>query len=537
MIFWRRLIQALAFGLFIWLLAGAIYGLWIPLADHFFLSLDPSLTAATLLAARALPPALITGLIVIGLAPVVGRAFCGYICPLGATLDVTDRLISPGRSKPRPGLAKLRPGGRWLLALTIGSALIGVSLVFVASPLSLATRFYGLLVHGLAARLADLGLEAVRPLGQTLDWTGLTMAQFRPPRYATLTFIALLFGLILAAARLAPRFWCRYLCPSGALLGLLSFRPLFRRRVSSACTECGRCLRACPMGAIEPDFKTTRHQDCLLCLRCQAVCPEGAVGFTPAREETAGATAFSLERRGFLYSGLAGAGMALVGRAGLASPFAPSGTGPAAPIRPPAALPEPEFLSRCVRCGLCSAVCPTNTLQPIWLGSGFTALFSPAVTPRQGACDPHCHRCAEVCPVEAIRPIGTEERVWAKIGTAVIDRHRCLAWEQDKKCMVCDEVCPYGAIEFSRQPGLKVAAPEVIESKCAGCGYCQRHCPVEGRAAIEVWPTEALRPASGSLSDLARRRGLSLTLRPPGGYAAPREKGKKDGLPPGITLD
>ncbi len=59
-----------------------------------------------------------------------------------------------------------------------------------------------------------------------------------------------IFGAVIALGRLAPRFWCRYLCPLGALLSLVSPLGLFRRRVSAECNRCMACQKACPMGAI-----------------------------------------------------------------------------------------------------------------------------------------------------------------------------------------------------------------------------------------------------------------------------------------------
>jgi len=75
--------------------------------------------------------------------------------------------------------------------------------------------------------------------------------------------------------------------------------------------------------------------------------------------------------------------------------------------------------------------------------------------------------CGEVCPTDAIRKLSPDERIWAKTGTAIIFRRKCLAWEQQKSCMVCDEVCRYKAVEFRKEPGNPVPVPQVREEKCA----------------------------------------------------------------------
>jgi ferredoxin len=100
----------------------------------------------------------------------------------------------------------------------------------------------------------------------------------------------------------------------------------------------------------------------------------------------------------------------------------------------------------------------------------------------------------------------------------MINRQKCLAWEQQKPCMVCDEVCPFKAVEFRRIEGNPVTVPEVNEKKCAGCGYCEHYCPVQNQAAIFVTPNGALRLTEGSYEKQARLQGLELTIRPKDEY-------------------
>ena len=288
------------------------------------------------------------------------------------------------------------------------------------------------------------------------------------------------------------------------------------------------------MDAIPENPLATRHQECLVCRTCQEVCPVAAVSFAPEKKKKGFALpGVALERRGFLLAGMGGLALGLTGRTGLHAALAPEGPGRVNPpglIRPPAALPEGQFLAQCVRCGECVAACPTNTLQPLWFQAGFFGLFSPAQNLRRGPCDPRCRVCAQVCPTGAVRLVETAQRVWAKTGTAVIDRQRCLAWEQDRKCLVCDEVCPFNAVEFRREEGLSVTVPHVIEDRCAGCGFCEHHCPVQNRAAITVTAQGALRLKAGSFEEEARSRGLSLSLREESGPASPG-RGNPGGYP------
>jgi ferredoxin len=102
-----------------------------------------------------------------------------------------------------------------------------------------------------------------------------------------------------------------------------------------------------------------------------------------------------------------------------------------------------------------------------------------------------------------------EERKHAKMGTAELIRDRCLVWEQDKLCLICDEQCPYDAIEFRVVDGFR--RPFVLENRCNGCGVCENKCPVQGEAAIIVTPIAALRLAEGSYIEVSDRLGYEFS--------------------------
>lgn len=568
----QRIVQGLSLTLFLLALVCSPHPLLSLWPTDGFLRMDPIVCLGTLVADRSLPPLVwIAGLILL-LSIVLGRFFCAYLCPMGASIDLTDhllraqresrkrRLVEDQRGHTKPLYIPARRFKYKVLLFILGAGILGVSFVFIASPLSLITRFYGLIIYPVCAFLADVGLTALRPVADRMDLTTMAYAVVKVPRYDLqwMTLITLL--LIFAGGLWAPRFWCRCLCPSGAVLAIFGSHAIMRRQVSPDCTQCGLCARICPMQAVgsgseaigATDAYLTNHAECIACQACVRECPTRAISFAYGRDSCKGRSdrspeKISVGRRQILGAGLSGAVAAIITFTGLKSPHSDPGPGSIihpAVIRPPGAVPENAFLARCVRCGECIQACPTNSLQPLGLAAGLSAVFSPVITPRRGPCDPGCNACGQVCPTGAIPPLPMMEKLRAKVGTARIFRQKCLAWELQKKCLICDEVCPFDAIEFRMLPGNPIAVPFVNENKCAGCGFCEHYCPIRAIPAIMVEPMLALRLSGGSYRVAARERGYSLELGPKTGFRPSVENGPQkmvpasldeNGLPPGFT--
>ena len=540
----RPIIQLLSLLAFLFLLASAVNSGIELVAPDLYLRMDPILVLGSALSGRVFIFTFIPAVIVIIFTILSGRIFCGYICPMGITIDCSDRVLNLKKKKGtgRDNLYKLK---YFLLFFIIGAGILSVSAVFFGSPLSLITRFYALLIYPILALLSQIGLSLIQPVAEHFEMYGIMYADIAAPRYSTLFFILLFFAGIFAAGKINTRFWCRYLCPSGAVLAIFSRGSLVKRAVSDACTKCGKCVRACPMGAIEKESPgNTAFAECIGCLTCKNVCPEKAVNFNIKGAERKNIPDFIPERRTLLYSGVSGVIFASVNLSGLGSLYGKPGVGRVSPkglVRPPGSRPEDNFLALCVRCGECMASCPNNALQPIWFEAGSEGLFSPGLVPKRGACSPDCNNCGSVCPTEAIRLLEIPERRWAKAGTARVMREMCLAWEHQKRCMVCDEVCPYSAVKFRDEPGNPVPVPEVLEDRCAGCGFCEYHCPVQNQSAIIVTPMGALRLNEGSFMEQGKSQGLNISLahkgkkEQAGGTGYPYETSKgSEGYAPGF---
>jgi MauM/NapG family ferredoxin protein len=512
-------------------------------------------------ASRAFIPKLSWVLVVIGLALLFGRVFCGYICPMGTTIDIADRLNGRNRKGRRENA--FETSGRYrclkyLFLIAVGvSALCGIGYHFLFSPLSLITRFYSFVLYPIVLMLSNLFLGIFRPVFPLLGLDGLSFMTYKVPLFDTNLFVLCLVLLILLLGSVQSRFWCRNLCPAGAILALCSLRPVFRRVVSDHCTQCARCVRTCPTGAISEDFRTTAHSECITCLQCQEVCPEKAVSFRTRGKAPAPVPEVDLSRRKALFAGLAGATTAAVTMTHLHhlhSGVDPRALRSAKLIRPPGALPEAMFQARCVRCGESVKACLTNTLQLVWLEAGISGLWTPKITARLAGCEQNCNICGHVCPTGAIRSLDLEDKSYAKIGTARVIATRCIAWEQNKRCLICDEICPYNAISSQFVAGHTVTVPVIDENRCNGCGYCENKCPVIGESAIVVEPLGEVRLASGSYQEKARELGLVFHAKPgmedhfilnapeqpgqQGGKAYPSEPSRDgSGLPAGFIVD
>ena len=234
------------------------------------------------------------------------------------------------------------------------------------------------------------------------------------------------------------------------------------------------------------------------------MCPVDAIAYPINRPRAGQPLEVDLSRRSVLIAGASGAALALSAGTSLAH-----GARDDLILRPPGALPEPLYLAACIRCGECVKSCVTNTLQPDGFTRGLSGLWVPRHQMRQAGCEQHCNVCGQVCPTGAIRPLDLEEKRCAKIGTSVILKEKCIAWEQDRLCLVCDECCPYNAIIFKTVDGRP--RPVVIEDRCNGCGWCEHKCPVEGGVG-DCCETAGPNPPGdqGSYQEEARRFGPLL---------------------------
>jgi MauM/NapG family ferredoxin protein len=466
---------------------------------NLFLRLDPLTIFAQLLSSKIFLVSSSLAILVVILTITAGRAWCGWLCPLGTTLDI----LTPRRKKfdetkaPRPSWRKVKYG---ILLTTLVAALFGNLTLLILDPLTILLRTLTVSVLPSIDHLTSNVERSLSAVPILQDPVSSFDALIRPSILPNLSIYyrdAILFAIVflgvVALNWIAPRFWCRYLCPLGAMLGLISKVAIFRRTVGEDCKDCRICSARCPTGTIDADKGyASDPSECTLCLECLEQCPRSSIKLTPGFKPAAWQK-YDPSRRQMLVSiGAAIAGIALFNsdvNAFRDSNFL---------IRPPGAR-ENDLLAKCIRCGECVRSCPFGALQPARLESGLEGMWSPLVVPRIGPCDYGCNACGQVCPVQAIPPLSLDEKRQKVIGRAYIDQNRCIAWADHKDCIVCEEMCPVSekavrltktAITRSDGTTATIQLPSVQRDLCIGCGICEYKCPVNGEAAIRVYVPE-----------------------------------------------
>jgi polyferredoxin len=501
----RRICQGFFFVLFLWFCGVTTLGdQWWQLRGwpvNWMIQLDPLVGLATLLSTRTVYAGLLWGLVTIVLTIILGRFFCGWICPFGSIHQFIGFLAKRKRSIPEKiKLNRYHPGQSikyWILIflLTVSALELAIDvirlpetnrllfvilvltvltwmilkavrqtrvnpkktgvvfLIFIAIWLLLSTLFNG---YQTSAASLQIGLLDPIPLVyRSINLVILPLADRSSVSISTLPraydgtwLIAAIFLSAVLLNLAIPRFYCRFICPTGALFGILSRLAIWRvGKTKNECTDCHLCEKNCE-GACSPTAQI-RINECILCMNCLNECRHHLMTYQIPPSASGEILAPDLSRRQFLASAVSGAAaipmLRVSGHLG--------GNWNPALVRPPGALPEKAFLSRCIKCGQCMRICPTNVIHPAGIQGGLEGLWTPVLNFRIGTsgCQLNCIACGNICPTAAIRPISIDERLGRnryaeqgpiKIGTAFVDRGRCLPWAMDKPCIVCQENCP-----------------------------------------------------------------------------------------------
>ncbi len=494
---WRKIGQSLFFLLFLVLFIKTDYsGIdelnW---AVNLLFRIDPFLAFAAMLAAKTLIALMLPALVTLGLTLLFGRFFCSWVCPMGALIDASRRLFRPAVTLPEQGRLQIK---YYLLLFLLTAACFGLPLAGYLDPFSLLVRGFTFAVHPsldhATTTLFTWTYQQAPPWINELTEPVYALLKryvlpFSDKVYGVSVLSLLLLLTVLGLSWVESRFFCRKVCPLGALLALVARFSLLRLTGGTAeCGQCRQCRSVCPMAAID-ETRTIAPAECTLCLDCLTHCPRSRIHYGMKRLES-GRQAPDLSRRALVASLAAGALAPLVlptrPHARHADPML---------IRPPGALAEKEFLGQCVRCGECMKVCIGNALHATWLEAGLEGIFTPRLIGRIGYCEYNCTLCGQVCPTGAIQRLDKAKKQSFVIGRAHFDKNRCLPYAAGVPCIVCEEHCPtpdkaikFREVEIENNKGERVSVrqPYVIEHLCIGCGICENKCPISGSAAVLV---------------------------------------------------
>ncbi|RPJ16335.1 MAG: 4Fe-4S binding protein [Desulfobacteraceae bacterium] len=501
----RRISQAFFFIITVWFCAVTASGTeWWQLRGwpvNWIIELDPLAGLGILLATHSIYSGLIWSLVTIVLTILLGRFFCGWLCPFGTlhqfTGYIANREKTPAKKAEKnsyksaqilkyifliflltaaipdllvfiSGFSTAKPVIFWVLVAII------IILLIILSVFEIFTKPKKIIISFLLASVF-IALLSVLPQTSRILSSSLQTGLLDPIplfyRSVNLIFIPLLDGSLFSLSKIPrfyegtwligavflaavlmnlyiPRFYCRFICPLGALFGLLGRYAIWRiGKSEDKCPDCLMCEKDCE-GACSPSSKI-RASECVLCMNCLHTCPHDLIGYRTqisASGETATPDLTKRRLVGSVLSGIIAVPMIRLNGSAVK-------TQNPRLIRPPGAVDEPAFLSRCIKCGQCMKVCPTNVIQPGLSEAGIEGLWSPVLDFKIGTsgCQLNCIACGHICPTSAIRPLRLDEKTGKnefssagpiRIGTAFVDHGRCLPWAMDKPCIVCQENCP-----------------------------------------------------------------------------------------------
>ena len=411
---------------------------------------------------------------------IFGRVYCSFLCPLGTLQDMVIALSRKIGWRKKHSFQKPRNWLRYpILILTLVTVALGsLSLLNLLDPYSLTGRMITHIIEPIINGIYNTGTSLLKYFNFYL-FTKNTAYLPITVVAVTLAFLSLIVIMSVRAGRL----YCNWVCPVGALLGLISRVSFLKFTLEhNNCDECVRCVKVCKGGCIDAQNKTIDPSRCVGCFNCLAACPQSVVSYRPSWGKAQGG-AWSPARRGFLIGAMAAAGSGLLMvNSGIRNLVGTAHASQNPPITPPGSVSVEHFTQACSACHLCVSACPTKVITPSLLEYGVAGLLQPLMNYQKSACDYECNICGRVCPTGAILPLPLEEKKLTKIGNVELLQDKCIVYKENKNCGACGEFCPTKAI-FSVNKN-NILYPETDDKYCIGCGVCEKACPTTPKSIV-----------------------------------------------------
>jgi polyferredoxin len=219
------------------------------------------------------PLSAIAATLIIG--SILGRALCGWVCPIGFIQDLASTLrgkaVKVGRATDSSGKKM-----KYIILLAVMGVVGVVGLARSRGVGSSYIEAMGAMADGpfipfspdniLFGQIPRMIVEGKIPLSR--DYIGLFMVQ------------GVILLLLFWGGASVARFWCRYLCPLGGLMSAFArFSLIGLRRHPTKCLKCPNCERACIMGVkiLGRPWRKLNDLDCIMCMECADACPQGAI--------------------------------------------------------------------------------------------------------------------------------------------------------------------------------------------------------------------------------------------------------------------
>jgi len=439
----------------------------------------------------------VAGLIaVVVLTLLAGRVYCSSICPLGT---LQDGVIALSRWKRGPRKFRYHKAFTIVHYAFLGATVFffiagSVMLVDLLDPYS----FFGRIAYTLV-RPGIVGSNNVLAwVSDRLHLYLVYAVPFHTVAGGVFVVTAAMAGILFWMAYFHGRLFCNSVCPTGAVLRLLSRVSLFKLAFDPGeCKDCSLCEKICKAECIDYRKREVDFGRCVSCYNCIDSCPSIGIHYTfrYSKKPAAPASTANPKRRDVLKQSaalLAAAASATTLYRANAEPSAPPATEQQVQptydkrgvVTPPGSRSLDHFTGACTSCYLCIAACPPQVIAPSFLEYGLTGMFQPKMDYSHAYCAYECTVCTTVCPSGALLQLSKPEKKEVQLGRAKFIKEDCIVITKKTDCGACSEHCPTKAVRMVKTDGLFL--PKMEEDLCVGCGACEHACPTTPRKAIFV---------------------------------------------------